>query len=84
MKIGDVVEIKECHKIPELVGKTAKVVAMVDPEMSKYPIMVELEEPIEQELPMGTLKTKGPFGFREDELGTPDPNKGIPEAFQEK
>lgn len=83
MNIGDVVEIKECHKIPELVGRTAKVVAMVDPEMSKYPIMVELAEPIEQEVPMGTLKTKGPFGFREDELAPADPKKEVPKAFQE-
>ena len=84
MEIGNVVEIKECHKLPELVGKTAKVVAMVDPEKSKYPIMVELEEEIETEVPGGTFKTKGPFGFREDELAPADPTKGIPDAFIEQ
>ncbi len=84
MNIGDKVEIKECHKMPQLIGKIAKVVAMVDPEMSKYPIMVEPDEPVEVETPMGTLKTKGPFGFREDELEPADPAKGIPKAFTEE
>ncbi|KKN35033.1 hypothetical protein LCGC14_0787820 [marine sediment metagenome] len=83
MQIGDIVEIIKCNKIPELVGKTAKVIAMVDPEKAHYPVMVELEEPIEQEVPMGTLKTKGPYGFRENELTPADPSKGIPEAFKE-
>lgn len=81
MEIGDVVEIKECHKIPDLVGKKAKIVAKVDPEKSDYPLLVELLEPIEQEVQVGTLLVKGPFGFREDELELAEPDKGIPDAF---
>ena len=83
MNIGDKVEIKECHKQPELVGKIAKVVAMVDPEESKYPVAVKIDEPIEIDIPGGVFKTSGPFMFREDELEPADPNKGVPEAFQE-
>lgn len=81
MNIGDKVKILECHKMPDLVGKIAKVVAMVDPEQSKYPIGVELDEPIDMEVQMGTLKTGGPFGFREDELELVSPDQDIPEAF---
>ena len=84
MQIGDIVEITKCNKIPELVGKTAKVIALMDPDQAHYPVMVELEEPIEQEVPMGTLKTKGPFGFRENELKPADPSKGIPDAFKQE
>lgn len=81
MEIGDKVIIKECHSIPALVGKEAKIIAKADTEISPYPIFVELIEAIEQELPIGTLMVKGPFGFREDELEAADPNKGIPDAF---
>lgn len=81
MNIGDKVEIKECHKMPVLVGKIAKVVALVDPQASNYPVAVLTDEPIEIEVPGGVFKTSGPFMFREDELELADPTKGIPEAF---
>lgn len=69
MKIGDNVKIKECHSIPELVGKEAKVVIQADPEASRYPFMVVLTgDPIQIATPFGMGKTKGPFPFREDEL----------------
>jgi len=81
VKIGDKVKILECHKMPALVGKIAKVVTMNDPETNKYPIEVKLVEPIEQEVEVGTLAISGPFGFREDELELADPNHGVPDAF---
>ncbi len=83
MNIGDKVVIKECHKMPDLVGKAAKVVAMVDPEADKYPVKVNLDEPLEVPHPMGKLQLTGPFEFREDELEPADPNLDIPQAFQE-
>lgn len=81
MNLGDKVTIKECHKMPDLVGKEAEIIAVVKPELAKYPIQVELVEPIKMETPFGTLETKGPFPFREDELEPVNPNKGIPESF---
>lgn len=57
MQVGDIVNIKECHKIPELVGKEAKVVAVVDPELAKYPVSVMLTDGM-----------PGIMGFREEEL----------------
>lgn len=69
MNVGDKVIIKECHKIPELVGREAKVVAVVEPELAHYPIKVMLiGDPITFETPFGGGTTEGPFGFREDEL----------------
>ena len=57
MKEGQLVIIKECHKIPELVGKTAEVVVTNGMELgSKYPIHVQID---------GYDST---VGFREDEL----------------
>ena len=85
MKIGDMVIIKECHKTPELVGKEAKVVVIVDPELAPYPIQVMLTgDAIPFETPMGTGETKGPFGFRENELEPATPDHGIPDAFKEE
>jgi hypothetical protein len=81
MKIGDMVTIKDCHKIPELVGKQAKVIVMVDPEYAHYPIQVMLIQPIIIETKMGDAETPGPFAFREDELESYNPNSGIPDAF---
>ena len=83
MNIGDKVKILECHKMPDLVGKEAKVVAMVDPEEDKYPIKVNLDEPLEMPHPLGKLQLTGPFEFREDELEIADPNQGIPKEFQD-
>jgi hypothetical protein len=82
MKLGDKVIIKECHAIPALAGKEAKIVVLVDPELTKYPIHVLLTgDPIEAQTPIGSGLSKGPFMFREDELEPCDPNHGIPEVF---
>ena len=70
MEIGEVVKIKECHKIPELVGQEAKIVALVHPEIAKYPVAVVF-----------TDGTPGVFGFREDELEPPDTD--IPDVFKD-
>ena len=67
MNIGDIVMIRECHKQPELIGLEAKVVALVDPTLAKYPVQVQLNE------------VPGVFGFREDEL---EPKADIPDAFK--
>ena len=80
--LGDKVIIKECHSTTALVGKEAKVVALVDPELTKYPVRVLLtKEPIETETPWGSGLSIGPFPFREDELEPYDPNHGIPDVF---
>ena len=85
MKIGELVTIKECHSIPELVGLEAKVVAIADPELTKYPIQVLLTgEAVTIETPMGKGETKGPFPFREDELEILAPDHGIPDSFKEE
>jgi hypothetical protein len=82
MKLGDKVIIKECHSIPALAGKVAKVVVLVDPELTKYPIHILLTgDPIETQTPIGFGLSKGPFGFREDELEPYNPNHGIPGIF---
>lgn len=86
MEIASKVVIKECHSLPQLVGKKAKVVAIADPQVAKYPftvILVDEEEPVTFETPLGGVQTRGPFGFREDELELVDesPEHGIPEAF---
>jgi len=60
--------IRECHKQPELIGLEAKVVALVDPTLAKYPVQVQLNE------------VPGVFGFREDEL---EPKADIPDAFKD-
>ena len=88
MNIGDLVTIKECHKMPELVGREAKVAAIADPEISEYPIQVLLTgDPITIQTMAGVGETKGPFGFREEELEPLEPlepDHGIPEVFKEK
>ena len=62
LKEGDCCFIKECHSIPELVGRQAIVLKVGAP--GKYPIIVQIAgDPV-------VTKT-GPsstFGFREDEL----------------
>jgi len=78
MKLGDTVEITECHSAPEAVGQQAKIIAQLDPELAKYPFQVKLL----------TGKHEGAvLGFREDELKlykAPKGNEGIPEAFLEE
>lgn len=81
MKIGDKVIIKECHKLPDLVGREAKIIAEVDAELANYPFQVLLTEQIELDTPVGKVETKGPFGFREDEL---EPVAKVPKAFLEE
>ena len=77
MKIGDIVKIKECHKMPELVGREAKIIGQADPEKASYPFAVELTgDPVEVETPVGTAIMKV-FGFREDELEILPPDHDI-------
>ena len=84
MNIDDKVEIKECHKQPDLIGKIAKVKVMVSQEDSNWPIGVELDDFVEIPVPGGFFKTKGPFFFKEEELAPANPNQGVPEAFLEE
>ncbi len=85
MNLGDKVVIKECHSIPILVGKEAKVVVLVDPELTKYPIHVLLSgDPVKMETPSGPGWSQGPVRFREDELESLDPNHGIPDIFTQE
>lgn len=85
MKIepGAMVKILECHKMPDLVGKTAKVLSVGDPAVIKHPILVMLPEPIEikMETSIGTatIQVAGPFPFREDELEPVQADAGIPD-----
>ena len=69
MKIGDVATVKECHKMPQLVGKEVKVIALVDPTMARWPISVILVD----------APSEGIYGFREEEL---EPKADIPDAFK--
>jgi len=70
MQIGDVATVKECHKMPELVGKEVKVIALVDPQMARWPISVVLVD----------APSEGIYGFREDEL---EPRADVPDAFKD-
>lgn len=82
MNLGDKVIIKECHSLPALVGKEAKVVVLVDLQLTKYPIQVLLSgDPVETKTSLGCGWSKGPFQFREDELELLDPDHGIPDVF---
>ena len=84
MELKSIVTIKECHKIPELVGREAKVIAIADPEAAKYPIQVVLiGEPIIFQTPVGAAQSKGPFGFRADELEVVEPPTDVPDAFKD-
>jgi len=59
MQKGDKVVIKECHKIPQLVGATATVVAVVPvTESNPYSIGVVPDNVLPPTI----------LGFREDEL----------------
>jgi hypothetical protein len=91
VKLGDKVIIKECHSMPQIVGKQGRVVAQYIPEYrEKYALDVLLDEPIDLPLPaimlggMGNLKAeiRGPFPFRPDELElVNDKPTEIPDAF---
>lgn len=73
MRIGDEVKIKECHKIPELVGEEAVIMALTDQALTKYPVAVKIS----------SGEHEGKFcGFREDELElVPKGDDGIPPVF---
>jgi hypothetical protein len=74
MQIGDKVIIKECHKISQIVGEQAEVVALAVQELSQYLITVRLT----------SSEDKGKFyGFREDELEPLSPDYGIPDIFKQ-
>lgn len=66
------VTILECHSMPDLVGKEARIISYADPEMGKYPVQIILVSPIEITIqtPFGEAKamTVGPFPFRPEEL----------------
>ncbi len=85
MNLEDVVTIKECHSIPDLVGREAKIVAMASPDFAKYPIQVVLTgEPIKVKTLLGEGETNGPFTFWEDELELKtDIPEDIKKAFDE-
>lgn len=75
MKVGDKVQIEECHKVPELVGQEAEVIGVVSTEVEKYPILVKL---LQGEY-AGKISQ-----FREEELkALPQGDEGIPPAFTE-
>ena len=73
MQQGQIVIVKECHKIPELVGQTAIVLQVFPPEAGKYPITVGVQ----------TGEHKGKTAnFREEELEIlPKGTEGIPDIF---
>ena len=75
MNIGDKVKILECHKVPELVGQEAEVIALVDPSLTKYPVAVKL---------LTGEHAGKPCEFREDELQPlPKGDEGIPPEILE-
>ena len=87
--LGSKVVIKECHSMPQLIGKTGvvKALLMVD-ATNPYPMYVWLDEPIQmsQALPIPGVSIqqewRGPHLCRPDELalvGSEQTN--IPDAF---
>ena len=54
MNKGDKVQIKECHKLPDLVGREGTIQKVDLPWPSAYPVAVEIG---------GSL-----YGFREEEI----------------
>lgn len=89
MKIGDIVIIKECHALPDLIGREAKIIAQADPEYSRYPFQVILTgDPLKVSVNLPFIgeqegESKGPFPFREDELELAKPPPEIPQAFKD-
>lgn len=85
--LGSKVTIKECHGMPQIVGKTGvvKALLLVD-ENNKYPLSVILDEPVVLEqpgpLPGMTIlvKFQGPCYCRPDELELVEVPK-VPDAF---
>jgi ribosomal protein S17 len=65
MKIGDVVQIKRCEPIPEVVGENAEIVALQIQEFDEYAVY-----PVWVKMLTGERKGKI-YGFQRDELGVP-------------
>ena len=62
LNVGDTVLVKECHSLPELVGRQAIVLKVGAP--GRYPIIVQVVgDPV-----MTSTGPSDTFGFREDEL----------------
>ncbi len=90
--LGSKVIIKECHSMPQIVGKTGvvKALLLVD-ENNPYPMYVWLDEPItlEQKAPFGgiviQIPWQGPHLCRPDELSLvgndPEMKGNIPDVF---
>lgn len=88
--LGSKVTIKECHSMPQIIGKTGTVKALlfVD-EHNKYPLSIVLDEPvvIEQAEPIPGMTIgiswAGPYFCRPDELELVGETKPaiIPDAF---
>jgi hypothetical protein len=85
--IGAKVKIKECHKMPEIVGKTGAVTGWCDKEKMGYPLMVVLDEPVF--IPIAQLggglavPYQGPHFCRPEELESADIKLlDIPDAFK--
>lgn len=94
IKLGSKVVIKECHSMPQVIGKTGvvKALLLVDEE-NKYPMYVWLEEPImiEQKAPIGgivlQIPWQGPHLCRPEELqlvgtGEPEIKGDVPNVFK--
>ena len=70
MKIGDMVKIKECDSIPEVIGESAEIVDMQIPEFDKYAVY-----PLWVKMTSGERKGKI-YGFQYDELEV------LPKAYE--
>ena len=88
--LGSKVIIKECHSLPQIIGKTGVVRAlMLVDEENKYPLLVILDEPIKftQETPIPGLALtqdwRGPHYCRPEELtlvgSAPETKGNIPD-----
>jgi hypothetical protein len=68
--IGTKVIIKECHSMPQIVGKAARVAGWMDAETAGYPLMVMLDEPVYIPVAGYGIATQfqGPHICRPDEL----------------
>jgi ribosomal protein S17 len=65
MRVGDVVQIKRCQPMPEVVGENAEIVALQIQEFDEYAVY-----PVWVKMLSGERKGKI-YGFQRDELGVP-------------
>ncbi|MDP2916746.1 MAG: hypothetical protein Q8O16_02320 [Dehalococcoidia bacterium] len=86
--LGAKVIINECHSMPDIVGKTGQIVALLlVEEANPYPLIVRLDEPImiSQNLPFGgaviSQPWRGPHYCRPEELTLMGEKTNIPDAF---